>query len=136
VQSPVHIRRNICDEVFRHARENPLAECCGLLAGREGTITRAFEAVNAASDSTKAYEIAPVEIFKMVRKMRASGLELLGIYHSHPRGENRPSARDIELAYYPETPYFIISPLQDAKNPIRAFLICDSKVAELEIQIV
>jgi [CysO sulfur-carrier protein]-S-L-cysteine hydrolase len=135
VQSPVHIRRNICDEVLRHARENPLGECCGLLAGREGTITRAFEAVNASSDPTKSYEIAPADIFKVMREMRALGLELLAIYHSHPIGENRPSARDIEIAYYPETPYFIISPLQDAKNPIRAFLICDGKVTELEIQI-
>jgi proteasome lid subunit RPN8/RPN11 len=121
--------------MLHHARENPLAECCGLLAGREGTITRAFEAVNAASDPIKSYEIAPAEIFNAMREMRASGLELLAIYHSHPTGENRPSARDIELAYYPETPYFVISPLQDAKKPIRAFLICDGDVAELEIQI-
>jgi proteasome lid subunit RPN8/RPN11 len=136
VQSPIHIRRNICDEVFRHARENPLAECCGLLAGRGGTITRAFEAVNAASDPTKSYEIAPAEIFKCMREIRASGLDLLGIYHSHPTGENRPSARDIELAYYPGTPYFIISPLQDAKKPIRAFLVSDGEVTELDVQII
>jgi len=107
-----------------------------LLAGREGTITRTFEAVNAAGDPTKSYEIAPVEIFKMVREMRASGLELLGIYHSHPTGENRPSARDIELAYYPETPYFILSTLPETQRTIRAFLIHDGKVTELEIQVV
>lgn len=68
--------------------------------------------------------------------MRAAGLELLGIYHSHPTGENRPSARDIEFAYYPETPYFILSTLPDAGKPIRAFLICDGKATELEIQLV
>jgi proteasome lid subunit RPN8/RPN11 len=135
VQSPVSIKKQICDEILRHARENPLAECCGLLAGRVGTITRAFEAVNAASDPIKSYEIAPAEIFRVMREMRASGLELLAIYHSHPTGENRPSARDIELAYYPETPYFIISPLQDAKNPIRAFLIREGNLTELEFRI-
>ena len=41
-----------------------------------------------------------------MREMRAAGLELLGIYHSHPNGENEPSPRDVELAYYPEAAYF------------------------------
>jgi [CysO sulfur-carrier protein]-S-L-cysteine hydrolase len=135
VQSPARIKMKVYDEILRHARENPLAECCGLLGGRDGMITRAFEAVNAASDPTKSYEIAPVEIFKMMREMRASGLELLGIYHSHPTGENRPSVRDIELAYYPETPYFIISALSEAKTPVRAFLVRDGHATELEVQI-
>jgi proteasome lid subunit RPN8/RPN11 len=135
VQSLACIKMKICEEILRHARENPLAECCGLLAGREGTITCSFEAVNAASDPTKSYEIAPAEIFKIIRELRTSGLELLGIYHSHPTGENRPSARDIELAYYPQTPYFIISALSEAKTPIRAFLIRDGHVTEIEIQI-
>jgi len=136
VQSFARIKKKICEEILRRARENPLAECCGLLAGCEGTITRAFEAVNAASDPTKSYEIAPAEIFKCMQEMRVSGLELRGIYHSHPTGENRPSTRDIELAYYPETPYFIISVLPEAQKPIRAFLISGGKVTELEIQTV
>ena len=46
-----------------------------------------------------------------MREIRAAKLELLGIYHSHPNGKNEPSARDIELAYYPDTAYFILSPL-------------------------
>lgn len=136
MQSPARIEIKVYDEILRLARENPLAECCGLLTGREGTVTRAFETANAASDPTKSYEIAPEEIFKCMREMRASGLELLGIYHSHPTGDNRPSTRDIELAYYPETSYFIISALPEAQKSIRAFLICDGKATELEIQIV
>lgn len=107
-----------------------------MLAGRDGIITRTFKAVNAAGDLTKSYEIAPTEIFKMMREMRAAGLELLGIYHSHPTGENRPSVRDIELAFYPETPYFILSAVPNVNEPIRAFLICDGKATELEIEIV
>jgi proteasome lid subunit RPN8/RPN11 len=133
--SPVRMKKEVSDEIFRHALRDPHQECCGLLAGRDGAITRVFEAANAASDPKKTYEIAPAEIFKWMREMRASGLELLGIYHSHPAGENRPSARDIELAYYPETPYLIISTLPEVNQPIRAFLVCDGKATELEIQI-
>ncbi len=46
-----------------------------------------------------------------MREMRAAGLDLLGIYHSHPNGKNEPSQRDIERAYYPDAAYFVVSPL-------------------------
>lgn len=67
--------------------------------------------------------------------MRAAGLDLLGIYHSHPNGKNEPSLRDIELAYYPDAVYFIISPLPGSRRPVRAFSIRDGRVAELEVRV-
>ena len=71
-----------------------------------------------------------------MREIRAPGLEMLGIYHSHPNGKNEPSPRDIAWAYYPDMAYFIISPLPEAPRPVRAFSIRDGGVTELEIQIV
>ena len=118
-----------------HARQDCLRECCGLLAGRGGVITQTFPATNVATHPATSYEIAPEEIFRRMREMRADGLELLGIYHSHPTGKNEPSLRDIELAYYPEGAYFIISPLAGSTRPVRAFSIRDGRVAELEIQV-
>lgn len=118
------------------AQSDPARECCGLVAGRDGVITHAFPAENVATNLASAYEIAPKEIFDRMREMRDAGLELLGIYHSHPNGKNEPSPRDIESAYYPEAAYFIISPLPGAARPVRAFSIRDGRVTELEIQIV
>jgi proteasome lid subunit RPN8/RPN11 len=132
----IQIRREILAALSEQARLELLKECCGLLAGRGGVITRAFQATNAADVTTKAYEIAPEELFRLMREIRAAGLELLGIYHSHPVGENRPSARDIERAYYPAAAYFILSPRTDVPQPVRAFEIRDGQVAELEIQVV
>ena len=111
-------------------------ECCGLLAGHEGTITHAFSTENVASDPARNYEIAPWEIIRLMREFRAAGLEFLGIYHSHPNGENEPSPRDVELAYYSEEAYFIISPRPDTPKPVRAFSIRDGRPTELEIEIV
>jgi proteasome lid subunit RPN8/RPN11 len=132
----VRIQRGVSAELGNHAQRQPLLECCGLLAGRDGVITRVFPAENVASDPAKNYEIAPSEIFRMIREFRAAGLVFLGIYHSHPNGENRPSARDIELAYYSEEVYFILSPRPDATKPVRAFSIRDGRAIELEIEIV
>ena len=106
-----------------------------MLAGRAGVIARAIPAVNAASDPAISYDIAPEELFRLMRAMRAAGLELLGIYHSHPNGRNEPSSSDIERAYYPDAAYFIISPREDAPQPVRAFSIRDGRVAELAIEI-
>jgi proteasome lid subunit RPN8/RPN11 len=71
-----------------------------------------------------------------MREIRAAGLELLGIYHSHPNSDNQPSARDVERAYYPDAAYFILSAHANAPDPIRAFSIRDGRRIELRIQIV
>jgi len=134
VAAAVRIRREIISRMREQARITPDDECCGLLAGRDGIITRVLPARNAL-DSATAYEIAPEELFRLMRQIRAEKLEMMGIYHSHPRGENRPSARDIECSCYPEAAYFILSPLADAAQAVRAFSIRDGCVAELKIEI-
>lgn len=115
------------------ASKAPTQECCGVLAGRDGIITHIFPATNALASAT-AYEIAPQELFRAMKEIRAAKLHMRGIYHSHPVGENRPSRSDVERAFYPDTPYFILSPLPDAPQPVRAFSIRDSQVTELKIE--
>ena len=109
-------------------------ECCGLLAGRDGIISAIFPARNVHANPAIAYEIAPQELFRAMKEIRAKQLKLMGIYHSHPRGENFPSRTDIERAFYPDTPYFILSPLPDAPQPVRAFWIRDGQVEEQNIE--
>ena len=123
----------VLQRLLQEARSKPGEECCGLLAGRDGIVSAIYPAPN-ASDAVDAYEISPEELFRLVREIRAGGLELLGIYHSHPTGENRPSRRDIERAYYPDTAYFILSPLPDAPQPVRAFFMRGGRITELVIE--
>jgi proteasome lid subunit RPN8/RPN11 len=122
--------------ILDSARQYPRTECCGLLAGRDGVVTHVFPAENLAADPAKNYEIGPKEIVRFMRETRAAGLEFLGIYHSHPNGENVPSPRDIEAAYYSEEAYFIVSPLPDTAQPVRAFSIRDGRASELTIEVV
>ena len=117
-----------------HVLQEPRLECCGLLGGKDGAITRIFPATNEAASATE-YSIAPAELFQSMREIRAAGLEFMGIYHSHPDGDNKPSARDIDQAYYPDVAYFILSPRADTPKPVRAFSIRDGKAAELNVQI-
>ena len=132
MEGTVRVKRAVVERMLEEARQTPEGECCGLLAGREGVITAIFPAANALA-STTAYEIAPRDLFRVFREMRAAGLEHLGIYHSHPTGDNAPSSRDLERAYYPHVAWFILSPQPDAPHPVRAFSIRDGKVEELRV---
>ncbi|MGH9805036.1 MAG: Mov34/MPN/PAD-1 family protein, partial [Candidatus Acidiferrales bacterium] len=56
-------------------------------------------------------------------------------YHSHPTGDNAPSALDRERAYYPETAYVIVSPRAGAPQPVRAFLLRAESFEEVGVEI-
>lgn len=131
----IRIRGPILDQMMAEARAHAPEECCGLLAGRGELIADMIPAPNALSSATE-FEIAPRDLFRIFRAMRDAGLEHLGIYHSHPSGENTPSPRDIERAYYPDAAYFILSPREGVAKPVRAFQIRDGQVAELEMEVV
>lgn len=135
VHAMVRVKKEILERLKKPVLQNGQQECCGLLAGRGGVIVRDFPATNALASATE-YEIAPKELFQHMREIREAGLELMGIYHSHPNGDNKPSPRDIEWAYYPDVAYFIVSPQKDAPKPVRAFSIQNGKTVELNIEIV
>jgi proteasome lid subunit RPN8/RPN11 len=132
----IRVRDGVLLALQAHAQGAPDHERCGLLAGRNGVITLVLHAYNIACDPATQYEIAPAELFQLMREIRSAGLQLLGIYHSHPHGANEPSRTDIARAYYPDAAYFIISPLPDAETPVRAFSIRDGDVLELQISTV
>jgi proteasome lid subunit RPN8/RPN11 len=136
VPASIRIRAETLAAMVNHSQRQPQQECCGLLAGRDALITRAFPAANVAPNPATSYEIAPQEIFDLMREMRRALLDFLGIYHSHPAGDNAPSPRDIDRAYYPDVAYFILSPSAAAPAPVRAFAIRDARASELSIEVV
>jgi len=135
VEDVVRIRGEVVTRMIEEARHDPSMECCGLLGGRDAVISAIFPAPNALASPT-AFEIAPEVLFRFFRHMHSSAVDHMGIYHSHPTGDNAPSPRDVECAHYPGVAYFILSPRPDAPRPIRAFSIRDGRIAELTIELV
>jgi len=133
VPNLIRVQDGVLFALQAHAQGGPDHERCGLLAGCEGVITRVLHAHNIAADPATQYEIAPAELFQLMREIRDAGLQLLGIYHSHPHGVNEPSRSDVQRAYYPDAAYFIISPQSHEEKPVRAFAIRDGVVSELDI---
>jgi proteasome lid subunit RPN8/RPN11 len=81
-------------------------EGCGLLAGRDGLVTLALHVEN-AEHSPVRYRMEPRAQLEGLLSIEAQGLDLLGIYHSHPAGPAVPSATDRAEVYDPETPVLI-----------------------------
>jgi proteasome lid subunit RPN8/RPN11 len=131
----VRITRAAFDRLLAEARANPNIECCGLLAGRDGLISAVLPAKNALQSAT-AFEISPQELFALFRRMRSEELEHLGIYHSHPKGDNFPSPSDLERAFYPDSAYFIICPDAAPSRAVRAFRIIEGCPGELLLELI
>ena len=110
------------------------AECCGLLSGRNGVITDIHPLRNDADRPETRYFATPEDLFAAMRRIRESNQTLLGIYHSHPRTHAYPSASDVEMAFYPEALYFIIS--LEPEIDLRAFRIEGFKIEEIQISLV
>jgi proteasome lid subunit RPN8/RPN11 len=133
VPSSIRIQADVLQSMIGHARQDPRIECCGLLAGRDGIIERVLPAENVAVNRATSYAVATKQVVQLMREIRAAGLEMLGIYHSHPNGKSEPSPTDIAMAGYPDAVYFIVSPAGHVREPIRAFLIQDGQVEELKL---
>ena len=104
----VQVLRSIYDAMIGHALEERPNECCGLLAGTNGVISRIYRTANVAENKRVRYEAAPLDIARILDDIESAHEEHLGIYHSHPRSEARPSATDRRLAAY-DVWYFVVS---------------------------
>jgi [CysO sulfur-carrier protein]-S-L-cysteine hydrolase len=127
----VHITEQVKRAIEKHALDAQPAECCGLLSGANGVISHLHPLPNEADRPEVRFFATPEDLFAAMRRMREANQSLLGIYHSHPRTAAYPSASDVEMAFYPEAVYFIIS--LEPRIELRAFRIEASTIREVEI---
>jgi proteasome lid subunit RPN8/RPN11 len=85
----IHIERGPWREMVNHAQAAYPNECCGAMLGSSDgdskTITVALALDNASAGSQRArYELRQEDLLRADREAAARGLELIGIYHSHP----------------------------------------------------
>lgn len=118
----MRISRDLVDELIAHARADMPNECCGLVAGRDGEATRVIRTANTDA-SPFMYVMDPREQMRLMDEIEDAGEELLAIYHSHTRSAAYPSRTDVDLAFFPDPLYVIVS-LADRDAPdVRAFTL-------------
>jgi proteasome lid subunit RPN8/RPN11 len=127
------ISRKDWQEMLEHVQQHAPLEACGLLAGRQHRVEKVIRVRNQAQSPTR-FVMEPYEQLKAFDWIEAHGLDLLGIFHSHPAGPETVSATDIDEAAY-EVVYLIWSPLQSTWQA-RGFWIEEGRASEVPLQIV
>lgn len=86
-------------DVAAWARRRDPREACGLLIGRRAhgcvEVVEVREARNLAADRAEArFELDPLDHLAAEEHAAARGLEVVGVWHSHPDAPARPSEED------------------------------------------
>jgi proteasome lid subunit RPN8/RPN11 len=127
------ITKEIIDSVFKHAEKEAPMEACGYLVGIDDIIKKHIVMTN-IDKSEEHFSFDPKEQFSTLKTLRAEGLKIIAIYHSHPATPARPSKEDIQLAYDPSVSYVIAS-LKDNQKDIKSFKIRDSEIIPEPLEI-
>ena len=129
----------LAEQVIAHARAEFPNECCGLIAGHGDEATRVLPTTN-AEGTPFMYVMDPREQMELMDAIDDAGEDLVAIYHSHTRSAGYPSKTDVELAFFDQPLYVIVS-LQHPDEPvIRAFRLARSapegeQIAEEPVEI-
>ena len=129
------IPNSIYNDLIAHAREELPLEACGILGGSGDRVTVMNPMANADA-SSEHFTLEPQEQFAVHKALRAKGLSILAIYHSHPATPARPSPEDIRMAYTPEVSHVIISLADPTGADVKSFQIVNGAVEQERLEIV
>lgn len=110
------LSRQLLHHIHKHLESGYPNEACGVMLGKDGVITEVASADNQRTDlpasggesARNRYLIDPLAYMKIEREADKRGLDVIGIYHSHPDVAARPSQFDLDNAW-PNLSYLIVS---------------------------
>lgn len=110
---PVTIPSSVMEGLREAARRGYPHETCGLLVGTNGgapvRVHRIHEARNLATGRLRdRYTLDPEGFLAADSEARRDGLDIIGIWHTHPDHPARPSATDRDAAW-PGYTYLILN---------------------------
>ena len=120
-------------EMFDYVQLHAPLESCGLLAGQNERVETVMFVRNQAQSPTR-FVMDPYEQLQAFERIESEGLDLLGIFHSHPAGPETVSTTDIAEAAY-EVVHLIWS-RSGQRWQARGFWIEEGRATEVSLQIV
>ena len=123
------------DDLARHGYPH---EVCGLLVGHEQddatAVERITQARNLATERlADRYDLDPEDFLATDRAARRDGLEIVGVWHTHPDHPARPSRTDVEAAWEGYT-YLILSMRNGGVADARAWRLADGEFVEQPLE--
>lgn len=125
----VRLSPALVEEIRVEAERAYPAECCGVLAGHAGEVKevlRLVPATNRRTDDPHRYLISPDDLRSVETRLRSSGEDILGCYHSHPDHPAAPSVVDTEQAW-PWYSYIIVRVDQGRAAELTSWVLDDDR---------
>lgn len=126
------LSRSHVNQIISHVSAEAPLEACGLLAGKDSSVEKVLFVLNQAQSPVR-FVMDPLEQLKAFDWIESNGLELLGIFHSHPAGPDTVSATDIAEASY-DVVHVICSRIEQNWT-LRGFWIENEQAREVVLQI-
>jgi proteasome lid subunit RPN8/RPN11 len=119
------------------AREGYPEESCGLLLGRhDGELVRVERVTRARNLNTARardrYELDPRDWLATDERARAAGLEIVGVWHTHPDHPARPSETDRAQAWEAWS-YLILSVGRGGVADLRSWRLAGAEFVPEEV---
>ena len=121
-------------KMIAHVDSHAPLEACGLLAGLNSKVETVREVTNQAQSAVR-FVMDPIEQLKAFEWIESNGLELIGIFHSHPTGPGTVSPTDIVQAAYAVV-YVILAPTANGAWHARGFWIADGAFSEVTLKVI
>lgn len=131
------LHEKVKEEIIADALAAFPDECCGFLFGKEEGEERIVTAmqvvINAKEgDKRRRFAIAPKDYLRAEMFADNNGLQLLGVYHSHPNHPAVPSEHD-RVAAQPYFSYIIVSIIDNEWNSTRSWRLNSEQQFEEEL---
>ena len=122
----IEIEKKAWDSMVLHAERTFPNECCGAMLGRmhagKKVVTESVPIDNSYRGEQNArYELRPEDLLEADRDARARGLDLIGIFHSHPNCNAYFSETDLKNSC-PWYSFVVLSVLNGTFDHAASFL--------------
>jgi len=128
----LELRQSLIDEMITYVDQRAPLEACGLLAGKAARAEKMLGVLNQAQSPVR-FVMDPYEQLHAFDWIESNGLDLVGIFHSHPTGPETASPTDILEAAYAVV--HVILSYTGAQWKARGFWIEDGQASEVTLQI-
>jgi len=95
----LELNHTLLQDLIRYVDQHLPFEACGVLAGKEARAEKMIGVLNQAQSPVR-FVMDPYEQLHAFDWIDSHGLDLVGIFHSHPAGPETASATDILEAAY------------------------------------
>jgi proteasome lid subunit RPN8/RPN11 len=97
----IEIERKPWQAMILHAERTYPNECCGVMLGHahpeKKVVTEAIALENAwEGQQSDRYQVRPEDLLRADREARSQGLDVIGIFHSHPDADAYFSETDLK----------------------------------------